>query len=172
MWQLLSSGGCSVLARNILTGGEASEKASRVHTLLQLMDKAAVCRGLRSTDGRGLWDSALERCMLKLFVALRQEQATARGLAGRPGRAHVEGEELGLVTASVGGAGAGDGGACVSPNGALNQEDDDEDDDEEKLHLLEPGALQRRRARQLHPTCLRILKQLLTASGALNGKTD
>lgn len=151
-----SSGGSS-LALGILAGGSAPEKAPRVHTFLQLLTKAASCRG--SSGGRGggsggskLWGPEVERAMRELLAALRE----------------------GTGRAASAGAGAGGSGTQESGNGQASGAGggESDDDDEEKLQLLDPEALLRRRARQLHPACWRMLKQLLTSGPEAGGKTD
>ncbi|GLC33007.1 hypothetical protein PLESTB_000381100 [Pleodorina starrii] len=165
VWELLGNSGSSPLALSILAGGAAPEKAVRVHALLQLLDRAAACRG-------GLWGPAVERAMRELFAALRQEQAGGAG-------ASASGREQGATAVAVeqqqqrnGVAGDGASGCEQSAEAASAVVEEDDDADDDKLHLLEPEALLRRRARQLHPACWRILKQLLTASGESSGKTD
>ncbi|GIL44483.1 hypothetical protein Vafri_1935 [Volvox africanus] len=178
VWELLGNNGSSSLALSILAGGAATEKAVRVHALLQLLAKAAACRGGRGPGCSGLWSSAVERSMRDLSAALRREQAG--GAAAVSGR--IASEDVGRGR----GAAAGNEGmseavepqnemAAAGQNGNQNeevQEEDEEEDEEEKLHLLDPTALQRRRARQLYPACWRILKQLLTSSVDCSSKTD
>ncbi|PNH12310.1 hypothetical protein TSOC_000795 [Tetrabaena socialis] len=176
VWELLGGGGASPLALSILSAGATPEKAVRVHALLQLLSKAAACRR-GGPCGGGLWGAAVDRALRELFAGLRSEQGAlatgalgARGLAGGEVRAAGESsgqgadEPAGLLTGQEGGGGGGDGG--VEEEG-----EEDDDDDDAKLQLLDPAALLRRRARQLHPACWRILKQLVAAGGGA-GKTD
>ncbi|KAG2450559.1 hypothetical protein HYH02_005060 [Chlamydomonas schloesseri] len=152
----------SSLALSILDGGATPEKAPRVHGLLQLLTKAASCRGGGGGRGGGsskLWGPDVERAMRELLAALRE--GTGRG-AATGAAPEVEGSGR-----QEGGSKGGDGPA---QNGAGGVESDDDDDD--KLQLLDPEALLQRRARQLHPACWRMLKQLLTSGPEAGGKTD
>lgn len=177
VWQLLTQGGASPTALAILQGGAAPEKAGRVHALLQLMAKASACQGpaaaALAARGGGMWGPELERAMRELFAALRVAQA-APGEYGKPGR-KGEGEPGEGVRGRGGECGEGDG----REEGEQQREEpeaqeEEEDDDDDKLHMLDPEALVRRRAKQLHPVCWRLLKQLLASTGAAGapGKTD
>ncbi len=183
MWQLLTQGGSSPTALAILQGGAAPEKAGRVHALLQLMAKASACQGpaaaALAARGGGMWGPEVERAMRELFAALRVAQAAA-GEDGKPGR---KGE--GALGEGVRGRGEqgreGDGREEGEQQREEQQreeqeeqEEEEEEDDDDKLHMLDPEALVRRRAKQLHPVCWRLLKQLLASTGAAGaaGKTD
>ncbi|GIL75794.1 hypothetical protein Vretifemale_5521 [Volvox reticuliferus] len=177
VWELLGNNGSSSLALSILAGGAATEKAVRVHALLQLLAKAAACRGGRGPGCSGLWSPAVERSMRDLFVSLRQEQAGGVAAVSRRLVSEDVGHGRGAAAAGRGLSTATEAQnqtAAVGPDSnqdeGVNEEDDE--NEEEKLHLLDPTALQRRRARQLHPACWRILKQLLTVSVECSSKTD
>ncbi|KAG2440893.1 hypothetical protein HXX76_003747 [Chlamydomonas incerta] len=153
-----TSGGSS-LALNILAGGAAPEKAPRVHAFLQLLTKAASCRsggggrGGRGGGGSKLWGPEVEQAMREVLAALRE--GAGRGAAAGAGAESAAGQ----AGSNGNGPEAGGGGS-------------DDDDDDAKLQLLDPEALLRRRARQLHPACWRMLKQLLTSGPEAGGKTD
>ncbi|KXZ56776.1 hypothetical protein GPECTOR_1g7 [Gonium pectorale] len=155
VWELLQNGGTSPLMLRILDDGAAPEKAPRVHALLQLLSTAAACRGGAGAT-KGLWSPAVDRALRDLYAALR-ERVTVPLRQG----------QLPAVPREANGA----AGAVESEPDDVGS-DGDEDDDEEKLRLLDPLALQHRRAKQLHPACWRMLKQLLSAGEQTGGKTD
>ncbi|KAG2493374.1 hypothetical protein HYH03_008506 [Edaphochlamys debaryana] len=189
VWELLSKGGASPLALSILSGGAAPEKAVRIHLLLSLLTKAAACRG----HTRGLWGPALDRALRDLMSGLRCEAGLGAAASAAAPKVAAQGSVAGPATPNSereGGAAeaaaAGEGGPAEVEQGgeagppgvevgveAGMEEEEEEEDDDAKLHLLDPEALQRRRARQLHPGCWRMLKQLLTEGGDARGsKTD
>lgn len=127
----------------------------RLHTLLQLLTHLH-----QACDGRLAWSKAVDAALRSALSKLRTAASAASnstGAGASPGSSGGASNGGGAAD----GAGAGDRDAAGGA-GAVG------DVDERKEVELDPDALMKRRAKQLQPQCLKLLKQLLTTGG----KTD
>lgn len=166
LWEVVRQAGDEQLERLLLQGAASPQGVPALHQALQLMSDLHT-----AARGRRLWLPGVDSALRQLSALLRERYGKAAE-AGRGG-------------GSSGGS-SGDAGLAGSEGQAVNQaagssapeaddhEEQGDGEDERKLsRSVEEQAelLAQRRAQQLQPACLRLIKDLLQKQGGA-GKSD
>ncbi|PRW58348.1 hypothetical protein C2E21_2994 [Chlorella sorokiniana] len=156
LWSVLLGGGSSALAA-LLGDATPADKVPALFQALQLMaDVQAVAR-------RPLWDGEVAAALRRLGDTLRQQYSKPRDEAEAAGAAS--------------GSGKAAAGAAGSEKGLAGEQGEAERDVQADAAKLALGAeeqaslLAARRAQQLQPACLKLVKDLLQHGGG-SGKHD
>lgn len=136
----------------------SGEALAHMHAVLQLM-----ARAVRMAGGRLTWGSRAESALRQAAAALRETgSASSGGAAGVANTADAP-----STSGKDGVTGPAHDTQCVIRE-VLPGEGDEDDEVAAKARGHDAGALDSKRAQQLRPACLKLIKQLLT----IGGKTD